>query len=243
MERRHFTGLTLALLGQFGCAANHPAPAPPDSGTHALPRTLFIIGDSTAAIFPETDPRVGWGAVLGAELAGVHVNDAARSGRSSKSYFDEGHFRDVEAALAPSDLLLIQFGHNDEKDDPARHTDAKTTFRDNLRRYVSAGRARGASPILLTPISRRRFSGTRVTPSHGDYPDATRAVAAETQTPLLDMTQKTEQLLESFGPVASQQLFAPDDNTHLSPQGALAVARLVADGLRELGFQFRPRPL
>lgn len=241
VQRRHFTGLPLLLLGQFGCAAKSPAPTVPDSGTRSLPRTLFIIGDSTAAIFPETDARVGWGAVLSAELAGVHVNDAARSGRSSKSYFDEGHFRDVEAALAPGDLLLIQFGHNDEKDDPARHTDPATTFRDNLRRYIAAARAHRATPVLLTPISRRRFNGARIAPSHGDYPDATRAVAAETQTPLIDMTQKTEQLLERFGPEASKQLFAPDDNTHLSPPGAQAVARLVVDGLRELGYKIQPR--
>jgi len=240
MHRRHFIPFLFALLGQFGCAAKGPTLTVPDSGTHTLPRTLFIIGDSTAAIFPETDARVGWGAVLGGELASVQVNDAARSGRSSKSYFDEGHFRDVEATLAPGDLLLIQFGHNDEKDDPARHTDATTTFRDNLRRYISAARARRATPILLTPISRRRFNGARIAPSHGLYPDATRAVAAETQTPLIDMTQKTEQLLESFGPEASQQLFAPDDNTHLSPQGARAVARLVVDGLRELGLLNQP---
>src|SRR6187549_553018 len=96
VQRRHFSGLTLVFLGQIGCGAKSPPSAVPKSGTRSLPRTLFIIGDSTAAIFPGSDARVGWGAVLAAELAGVHVNDAARSGRSSKSYFDEGHFRDVE---------------------------------------------------------------------------------------------------------------------------------------------------
>jgi lysophospholipase L1-like esterase len=186
-----------------------------------LPRTLHIVGDSTAAEFPATDPRVGWGAVLGAELDGVRVNDAARSGRSSKSYLDEGHFAALEPQLQPGDLVLIEFGHNDEKPDPARATDPATTFRDNLRRYIGACHARGAVPVLLTPICRRRFSGARVTPTHGHFPDATRAVAAETNTPLIDMTARTTELLERFGPDASQQLFAPDDNTHLSPAGAL----------------------
>lgn len=221
-----------AFMGQLGCAASSP-PRPPEQ---RLPRMLHIIGDSTAAEFPATDPRVGWGAVLAAELDGVRVNDAARSGRSSKSYFDEGHFAALEARLEPGDLLLIQFGHNDEKPDPARATDPATTFRDNLRRYVSACRARGAVPVLLTPICRRRFTGARVTPTHGDFPDATRAVATETHTPLIDMTAKTAELLERFGPEASQQLFAPGDNTHLSPEGAHAVARLVVAGLSELGF-------
>jgi lysophospholipase L1-like esterase len=96
--------------------------------------------------------------------------------------------------------------------------------------------------VLLTPISRRRFSGERVTPSHGAFPEATRTVATETRTPLIDMTLKTEQLLERFGPTASEQLFAAGDNTHLSPSGARAVTRLVAAGLVELGFDVRPRP-
>jgi acetyl esterase/lipase len=183
---------------------------------------------------------VGWGAVLGAELDGVRVNDAARSGRSSKSYFDEGHFKQLEPQLERGDLVLIEFGHNDEKDDPARHTNAATSFRDNLRRYVSACRARGAVPVLLTPICRRRFTGQRVTPTHGDYPDATRAVAYETSTPLVDLTLKTAEVLERFGPDTSKQLFAPDDNTHLSLEGAHVVARLVVDGLIELGFELNP---
>lgn len=241
VRRRHFTGLLLAIFTQFGCAGQDVPARAGNTGTSLAPRALFIIGDSTAAVFPETDPRVGWGAVLGNELVGVRVNDAARSGRSSKSYLDEGHFRDVEAALGPGVLLLIQFGHNDEKNDPARHTDATTTFRDNLRRYISAARAHETTPILLTPISRRRFDDARVTPSHGDYPDGVRAVAAETRTPLIDMTLKTTQLLEQLGPNASERLFAPGDNTHLSREGARAVARLVVEGLRELGIPIQSR--
>jgi hypothetical protein len=59
MQRRQFIGLTATPLGHFGCAAQGPTPRAADSGTHSLPRAVFIIGDSTAAIFPETDPRVG----------------------------------------------------------------------------------------------------------------------------------------------------------------------------------------
>ena len=244
MHRRHVAGLSLLLLGQLACARQGVAPAraqAPEQGRKLPPRTLHVIGDSTAAEFPATDARVGWAAVLASELTGLRVDDAARSGRSSKSFYDEGHFDAVKARLEPGDLLLIQFGHNDEKDDPARATDPATTFRDNLRRYVTSGRARGAAPVLLTPISRRRFDGDRVAPSHGAFPEATRAVAAETQTPLLDLTTQTARLLERFGLTASERLFAPEDNTHLSLEGARVVAHLVAAGLRELGFDVTSR--
>lgn len=237
VRRRHVNALPLLLLGEIGCAAGVGAPAYAPSGRllsaprGGRPRTLHVAGDSTAAEFPEGDPRVGWAAVLASELSGVAVNDAARSGRSSKSFRDEGHWSRVLQRLDAGDLVLIQFGHNDEKADPARHTDAATSFRENLRRYVTETRASGGVPVLLTPIARRRFDGPRVQQTHGDYPEATRVVARETGTPLVDMTARTTRLLERYGPDASARLFAPDDNTHLSPEGAHAVARLLVGEL------------
>ena len=193
-----------------------------------------MAGDSTAAVFEAGDPRVGWGAVLAEQLVGVAVDPAARSGRSSKSYLDEGHWASLLSRVASGDLVLIEFGHNDQKLDPARATDAGTTFRDNLRRYVSDARAHHGVPVLLTPICRRRFEGGRIRPTHGDFPEATRAVAAATQTPLIDMTEQTRTLLEELGPEASTQLFAPDDNTHTNRRGASEIARLVVRNLVEL---------
>jgi lysophospholipase L1-like esterase len=223
VKRRQFAALVAGYPGAF-------------LGQVGRRRQLCIIGDSTAAEFPPTDSRVGWGAALGSQLTGVSVHDAARSGRSSKSFWDEGHFQALLPRLAPGDVLLIQFGHNDEKDDSARHTEPATTFSHNLRRYVAEARGRGALPVLLTPIARRKFDGDFITQSHGVYPDATRAVAAETATPLVDMTVESTRLLERYGSSTSERLFAPDDDTHLSPEGARIVARLVAQSLHGLGF-------
>lgn len=204
---------------------------PAERAGRRAPRTIHVAGDSTAAVFEPGDPRVGWGAVLAEELVDVHVDAAARSGRSSKSYLDEGHWAALLARVAGGDLVLIEFGHNDQKPDPARATDAATTFRDNLRRYVTDTRARGGVPILLTPICRRRFEGGRLRETHRDFPDATRHVAAETNAPLIDMTEQTRALLERLGPEASSELFAPDDNTHTNRRGAREIARLVARSL------------
>jgi acetyl esterase/lipase/lysophospholipase L1-like esterase len=197
---------------------------------------LRIAGDSTSAVFPPEDPRLGWGAVLEQSLFFVKVDDAARSGRSSKSYRDEGHWAALEERLEKDDLVLIAFGHNDEKDDPARATDPKTTFRDSLRSYVADARRRGAIPVLVTPLCRRRFENEELLDTHGAYPEAIRAVAMETETPLVDLSELSRHWLRGLGEEASLPFFAPDDNTHLSPRGARAVAELVACALARFDF-------
>ena len=208
---------------------------------------VHVVGDSTAAVFPATDAthRVGWAAVLDPMFdATVTVDDAAKSGRSTKSYIDEGSWSQVQATIAPGDYLFVEFGHNDEKsDDPTRYTDPATTYRANLRMFVNGARAKGGVPVLLTSICRRVFSGGAVTGTHGAYTAAVAAVAEETGTPLLDMESKTKAWLTALGPTNSISMFATDDNTHLSMQGAVAVAKLAVQGIRELGIPLAERVL
>jgi lysophospholipase L1-like esterase len=207
--------------------------------------TLHVAGDSTAAIFPASDPtgRVGWAAVLQQFFTtGVTVNDGAQSGRSSKSFIDEGFWATMKAKIHSGDYVFIQFAHNDEKsEDPARYTDPATTFRTYLKTYISDTRAAGGFAVLLTPISRRQFSGTQIKPSHGAYPAAVIAVGQETGTPVIDMTEKTRIFLEAVGPTNSIPLFATDDNTHLSAKGAPEIAKLAVQGIRELGLPIAQR--
>ncbi|MGC4092818.1 MAG: rhamnogalacturonan acetylesterase [Polyangiaceae bacterium] len=207
--------------------------------------TLHIAGDSTAAVFPADDPRVGWAAVLQQFFGdGVVVNDKALSGRSTKSYIDEGAWVGLESQIKQGDYLFIEFGHNDEKiEDPTRFTDATTTYRDNLRIFIDGARAKGGYPVLMTPIARRKFSGTKVPSSHALYPQAVKIVGAEKGVPVIDMEAKTTVWLEALGVDASLPMFAPADNTHLSAMGAPEVARLAVDGIREAGFPIGERLL
>jgi len=210
------------------------APAAPDVPAGEL--SLRIAGDSTAAIFPATDPRVGWGAVAQQFfLAMVKVADSAASGRSSKSFIDEGLWSAMKTQIKAGDYVFIGFGHNDEKTaDPLRYTDPATTYREYLKTYVCEARNLGAIPVLLTPISRRSFAGTMISPTHGAYPAAVLAVGAETSTPVIDMTERTRVWLEALGPTDSVPYFAPGDNTHLSAMGAPEVAKLVVSGIKDL---------
>jgi lysophospholipase L1-like esterase len=205
--------------------------------------TIHIVGDSTAAIFPASDPRVGWGAVLGNYFGGgVTVHDAAQSGRSSKSFIDEGFWNSVKTTIKPGDYVFIEFGHNDEKyGDAARYTIPNTSYRYYLKTYIAETRALGGFAVLLTSICRRQFSGTTVLDSHAAYTAAVLAVGTETGTPVIDLQAKTNAWLTALGSAASVAYFAPGDSTHLNADGAVAVAGMVAQGIRELGFPIAQR--
>lgn len=209
-------------------------------------KTIYIVGDST--VETNTPPYYGWGGQLAPLLCGVQVVNLAKSGRSSKSFLDEGLFEPARGAMKPGDLLLVGFGHNDEKDDPARHTDPETTFPQMLMVYVEAARKAGATPVLCTSVSRALFVGTEeesLLYTHGEYPAAVRALCKRENIALIDLKKQTRALLVSLGSQKSRALFvniAPgedpehpegiEDKTHFSQLGAQTVARMVAEALR-----------
>jgi DNA sulfur modification protein DndE len=216
--------------------------------------TVFLVGDSTMADRPdpEHNPERGWGQLLPRFLDdGVAVRNFAVNGRSTKSFIDEGRWAAVLAELRRGDVVLVQFGHNDQKrEDPARYTDPETGYRRNLARFVADARERGADVVLLTPIVRRRFDAAHaLVDTHGAYPGAVREVARELAVPLVDLQRTTAALVSRLGDQESKRLYlwtapgefpvypaARQDDTHLSVAGATAVARLAAEGLRATGL-------
>ncbi|MGW7056581.1 rhamnogalacturonan acetylesterase [Streptomyces sp. NPDC054887] len=242
--------LPLAVAGGPPAAAD-PRNARRDRGAHRM-RTVYIAGDSTAADkYRSEAPESGWGTALPFFLhEHLRVSNHAVNGRSSKSFIDEGRLTPILDAVRPGDFLLVQFGHNDQKRaDPARYTEPWTSYREHLLQYVTGARARGALPVLLTSVERRRFdaAGTAL-PTHGEYPEAVRALAAERDVPLLDIAALSLALWQKLGPEASKEYFHwlapgespnyPDgvsDNTHFHPPGAIEVARMTARALKSEG--------
>lgn len=210
----------------------------------------FLCGDSTMCDYgPELAPRTGWGQALRSLVGYARVENCAASGRSSKSFLNEGRLDAILPRLRPGDLLLIQFGHNDEKPDEERATRPQDTYPQTLSLYIDAALSHGAQPVLLTPIARRRFDANgELVSTHGDYPDAMRALAARRGVPLLDMERATESLLRELGAEGSKALFNwqtpgtpnyPDgaqDDTHLCCAGAMRLARLALSLMREAGL-------
>jgi PelA/Pel-15E family pectate lyase len=214
--------------------------------------TVYTIGDSTMANKDTTNgnPERGWAQVLQKffDADRVLVENHAVNGRSSKSFFDEGRWTPIVNKLKPGDYVFIQFGHNDEKNkDPKRYTDPNGSYRDFLTAYVSDARAKGARPVLMTSIARRKFDGGMPVDTHGEYLTAVRELALRLNVPMIDMAERTRKTLLSIGPEDSKRMFMwlqpgqspkyPDglqDDTHLNELGANRIAQLAVGGMREL---------
>ena len=229
-----------AALVSWASLAADPSPSSP---------RIVLVGDSTVA------SSSGWGDAFARLLApGVTCQNMGRGGRSSKSYRAEGHWK--KALEDGPAWVLIQFGHNDQLGKgPERETDPKTTFRENLARYVAEARAAGAKPVLVTSLTRRNFTAAGVIAAGqpdviaegrggpgsavlNDYVEGTRAVAAEQKVPLIDLNARSIEQMNRLGPEAAKSFDARSkdpakpDKTHLSEKGAQETAKLVVDEIR-----------
>lgn len=213
--------------------------------------SIYIAGDSTASYYGEDRaPRTGWAQVLDPMFdKKITVQNHASSGRSSKSFIDEGRLDTILAEIDKKDYLFIQFGHNDSKsNDPARYTEPFTTYQSHLKEYIDGAREKGAIPVLLTPVERRGFTEDgQAKRSHGDYPEAMKQLGAEEQVPVIDMSEKSIDLYNQLGPEGSKDLFmwfaegehpnypeGVSDNTHFQENGAKQIAELVAEEVYQL---------
>jgi len=204
------------------------------SASAASPSVRIVLaGDSTV-----TD-NAGWGKGFAKAMNdNVEVINLSRGGRSSKSFRDEGWWQKV--LDAKPNYVLIQFGHNDQPGKGAeRETDPKTTFPANLARYVAEARAIGATPVLITSLSRRRWDerGVHIQSNLNDYASATAAVAHDLKVPLIDLHAHSIEVYESLRP-AGCELISPRekdgnvDHTHLNVVGSETFGPLIAWHLR-----------
>ncbi|MEJ1971805.1 MAG: rhamnogalacturonan acetylesterase [Lacunisphaera sp.] len=234
--KNHLLALASACLALAAASAAMTDAAPPK------PVRIVLVGDSTVTDF------AGWGLGFKAFLTDrAEWRDAARSGRSSKSYRDEGHW--AKALALQGDYYLIQFGHNDQPGKgPKLETDPDTTFTENMARYVDEVRAIGGKPILVTSLTRRNFDREHPDKIHSTlwpYVDAVKRLAAAKQVPLIDLHARSIELCERLGPAGCAALNPIDekgaeDRTHLGPHGSVLFARLVVEDLHKVMPELAP---
>lgn len=211
---------------------------------------IFLAGDSTIAI-KETKayPETGWGMpFVNFWDSSVTVINRAKNGRSTKTFISEGLWKSIYDEAGEGDYVFIQFGHNDESVEKKERYSTPDTFKMNLAKFIKDTRDKKATPILFTPVSRRKFDAAgNAAETHKEYSTLTREVAKEQNVLFIDLDEKSRVLYQQFGPENSKLLFLQlqpgdhpnypegrNDNTHFNELGARLIAQLVLKEIREL---------
>jgi len=226
-------------------------PAPPGDGSATEPpppATMFPVSAGKPSIYLASDstvqtygaaqaPQQGWGQRIAEFFSDdVRFVNKAIGGRSSKSFIDEGRLDEIVAVIEPGDYLFAQWGINDRyRSDPTRFTDPSTTFKQYLNMYIDAARSKNAIPVLLTPTPRLDFSNGAFQNGFVDYCAAIKEVGAATDTRVIDLQTKGLAYYTSIGldAVVANISLPPMDVLHFQANGALQMARLVAEGVKE----------
>jgi len=243
----------------FNARLNLPVPKNP-----SLP-TLFLVGDSTVrnGHGDGANGQWGWGEPLVAyfDAAKINVVNRAIGGRSSRTYITEGHWSDVLAMLKPGDVVLFQFGHNDSGplDDTARARGTIPGIGDEskeienpilkkhevvhsfgwyMTKYVTDTLAKGATPVVCSPIPRKTWRDGKIVRNEDNYGGWARQVAAKEKVGFINLDEIIAQQYDALGEAKVEPLFG-DPHTHTSLAGAEINAASVVAGLKAL----RPDPV
>ena len=194
--------------------------------------TIFLLGDSTVCDQP-SEPYASWGQMLTRFFKPeIAIASHAESGESLNSSYGAKRLAKVLTLLKAGDYVLLQFGHNDEKE-KGDGVGAFTTFKATFKKYVAEIRAKGGIPVLITPMHRRTFDPSgKITNSHGDYPEAVRQAAKETNAPLIDLTAMSKPFYEALGPENSKLAFKDGDATHHNNYGSYELAKCIVEGIK-----------
>ncbi|MEI6465052.1 MAG: rhamnogalacturonan acetylesterase [Verrucomicrobiota bacterium] len=211
---------------------------------------LYLVGDSTMfdRRLDKPTPGRGWGQMFKELLRDpTRATNLAKSGRSSKSFIDEGAWAAAMGRFQPGDYVIIQFGGNDQKkEDPRRFAAPDGAFKANMTRFVTDVRRKGAFPVLATSVVRRKFDGQGILiDTYAGYTEVVRAIAKEQNVPLLDMNRETTVLLRKYGPDESKKLFmwikpgeyelypnGQQDDSHTSKLGAELFAAIAVSEIK-----------
>ena len=200
-------------------------------------RTIYICGDSTVEDHAN-EPLGSWGLVLPAFVRqGWTTANFAQSGRSMKTFEEEGRLERIFEHLAKDDWVMIQFGHNDQK---IKGEEAENGYTRRLGEWIDRIREKGAHPVLVTPVERRGFSsGKQWGKSLAKYAEAVKAVAAAKDVPYIDLNDASYRMMGVLGAEGSKRLQRPVgdgqvDNTHHNMYGAYEMARIIAAGLAKI---------
>jgi lysophospholipase L1-like esterase len=218
---------------------------------------IFLAGDSTISIKdPKAYPETGWGMpFVHFWDSSVTVVNKAKNGRSTKTFISEGLWQSIVNEAGEGDYVIIQFGHNDESVEKKERYASPDTFKMNLTRFINETRAKNATPILFTPVARRKFNKDgEALETHVIYSALVKEVANQQKVLFVDLDEKSRALYQQMGEANSKLMFLqlapgehpnyPDgklDNTHFSELGARFIAQLILKEIKLLNTDLNNR--
>lgn len=214
----------------------------PDNGAGTQP-VIYLASDSTVANYAESyRPQAGWGEQLGSyfDLDKISIDNRAVSGLSSKTFLVGGYLNNILLNIHEGDYLFMQWSHNDSTPSRPERYLTPEQFKVYLKDYINGTVQRGATPVLVTPVNRRDFSGAVLNKSFPEYVQAMKETAQETGTLLIDLNQASWEYFQELGPEGTKSIFmwvgTTEDNTHLQMNGAIKVSGMVAKLVQELNI-------
>jgi lysophospholipase L1-like esterase len=204
--------------------------------------TLYLAGDSTM-VDQDVEPWASWGQQLPRFFSpGIAIANHAESGESAISFLGEQRFAEILSLIQPGDFFFVQFAHNDQKiaNGMPRYIQIMTGF-------VTQVKAKGATPVIVTSMNRDEFDADgHIKDTLGGYPQASRQIAKDTNTALIDLNDMSKIMFEAMGPAGADHAFMKfkagsypgvksdiSDSTHFNNFGAYELARCVVHGIRE----------
>jgi len=226
-----------------------PAPAVQRIQVEPAPQnvtTVFLCGNSTV-VDQENEPWASWGQMITRWFNGdVAIANYAESGLSCTTFLAQLRLDKILTQIKQGDYVIVEFGHNDEKEKKPGDG-AWYSYSRNLKIFSDRVKATGGNIIFCTPTARRAFKNGHNTNTHGDYPDAMKAVAQRENIPVIDLTRMSTAFYEVLGEEGSKRALVhypantfPNqdkplaDNTHFNPYGAWEIAKMIVMGLKDI---------
>jgi lysophospholipase L1-like esterase len=209
--------------------------------------TIFLAGNSTV-VDQDREPWASWGQMIPSffEPQNICIANYAESGEALTSFRSAKRLQKILNLMKAGDYLFIEFGHNDQKQ-KGEGIGAFTSYKRDLKYYISEVKKKGGNPVLVTSMNRRSFDSTgHITNSLGDYPEAVRQTAKEDTVALIDLNAMSKIMYEAWGPEKSVKAFVHypantfpnqarklEDNTHFNTYGAYEIARCIVQGVKD----------
>jgi rhamnogalacturonan acetylesterase len=221
---------------------------------------LYIIGDSTVknGSGGGQNNLWGWGSFMADhfDTMRISVENHAIGGRSSRTFITDGRWDRILQRLKPGDYVIMQFGHNDASplDDTARArgtirgigTDSVATYNPirkvketvysygyYMRKYIDEAKAKGAIPIVCSPIPRDNFKDGKVQRAGDSYGKWSQEVAASNGAFFIPLNDLIADQYDAMGSEAVHEFF-PADHTHPNKEGSELNVNMVVKGIKGL---------